>query len=173
MCGISSENIIAIGTLLLVIATIAMAWRQIKYAKKGMFVSTLNIYLEKFDSQNMLWSRKKLADTLTTEHKQSDIKETVIDFFESLGLLLRRKALDTEMIWSSFGYHTIRWWVFCKEYIETERLLEKDKTIYNEFEFLYNKMIKMEAKKRKVKIESLKLTEEDKDVFIFFEKRLV
>ena len=97
----------------------------------------------------MIAERKKLADQLLSNASHKDIQEPVINFFESIGIMLRKKYLDKELVWAGFSFYAIRWWSACKDYIDEERRLKKnDITIFEDFQFLVNEMYEFEIKRR-------------------------
>ena len=67
-------------------------------------------------------------------------------FFEGIGILLRRKLVDTRMIEDLFGGAIARAWEKVKAGVIRARQQLKDPTIYYYFEYLYNEMKKRELK---------------------------
>ena len=67
-------------------------------------------------------------------------------FFEGIGILLRRKLVDTEMIEDLFGGAIARAWEKMKAGVTKARRQLNDPTIYYYFEYLYNEMKKRELK---------------------------
>jgi hypothetical protein len=59
------------------------------------------------------------ADQRTPDHE--DHIEDLLDFFETLGLLTRRRALDKEMVWSTFFYWLYGYWLFSRAFVEAQR----------------------------------------------------
>ena len=43
-----------------------------------------------------------------------------MNFFETVGMYLKRGYFDKEMAWVGFGYYAIRWWAVCKDYVFEE-----------------------------------------------------
>ncbi len=60
---------------------------------------------DRFEEPEFMKKRKRAAKALkaVSQTNKGDI-EDVLDFFETLGLLVRRRALDPELAWSSFFY---------------------------------------------------------------------
>jgi hypothetical protein len=131
------------------------------------------IYEEKWDSQAIVTERKKLAEQLLDNAPHDDIQETVMNFFESIGMLLRKNYLDIDMVWSGFCFHAIRWWGLCKDYILEERGIQNnDKTIFEEFERLVDELYKQEMKERKLTRAELEPTQQDLKRFLEAEKNI-
>ena len=53
--------------------------------------------------------RKLLAQQLKSAAPHDEINEPVLDFFEDLGMLVRRDHVDREMVWDTFSYYVKRW----------------------------------------------------------------
>ena len=107
--------------------------------------------------------RKELAQKLINKSPHDDIHDDVMDFFDMVGTLLRRNALDEELVYTGFGFYIIKWWDETKNYILKERNNQgNDITLYEDFEELYNKMILFEMKKRGISREEIELETNDK-----------
>ena len=70
--------------------------------------------------------------------------ETVLNFFEDVGLFLRRGYLDNELIWSTFGFYGVRWWAICKDYVLEERRRHDDETLFEDFERLNQEFLSLD-----------------------------
>ena len=77
--------------------------------------------------------------------------EPVLDFFETVGVLLRRRAIDQELAWDSFSYWVLRYAVLAREQIQFRRKDESDETYYQEFEFLVKRLTQTEIDRRRLK----------------------
>ena len=84
----------------------------------------------------------------------SDV-EPVLDFFETVGVLLRRRAIDQELAWDSFSYWVLRYAVLAREQIQFRRKDESDETYYQEFEFLVKRLTQTEIDRRRLKIAAI------------------
>jgi hypothetical protein len=125
-------------TLLLVGVTWWMACKQIRLLRQQTDDAHANLCLqnhltftERFDSPTMQRDRKSLAEHFLSSRPA--ISERVLDFFEDLGLFLRRDYLDEELVWSTFGFYAVRWWAVCKGYIVEERRSQNDSTLFTDF----------------------------------------
>gem|GEM_PF-437367 len=158
----------------LVLVAMLTSRAQIRTAKRLSSVQVLIIYEQKFDSGDMLAARSKLATQLLNKAPHQEMQEDVLNFFESIGLLLRLKCLNKEMVWANFSYFAIRWEYVCKDYIKEERRLkDNDTTIFEEFEGLVKVMYDMEIKKRKKTREQITPSSEKIQEFLTDEKGLV
>jgi hypothetical protein len=103
----------------------------------------------RFDSAPLVSARKALAAQFLQQALHKDIDEDVMNFFESLGMFLRRGYLDPELTWAAFSFNAIRWWSACKDYITAERDRQKDETIFAEFQRLTDRLYEIEERERR------------------------
>ena len=142
---------LVLGTWALVAVTFWMAHKQIALLKQQTEDAHANLCLknhltftERFDSPAMQRDRKALAEHFLTSRPA--ISERALDFFEDLGLFLRRGYLDEELAWDTFGFYAVRWWAVCKGYILEERKRQSDSTLFTDFEDLAKRFVARDAK---------------------------
>jgi hypothetical protein len=158
----------------LVVVSLFTSWSQIKTTKRLNSVQVLMTYETKFDSKEMLAARSKFANQLLNEAPHQEIQEDVLNFFESIGLLLRLKVLDKEMVWCNFSYYAIYWEHVCKDYINEERKLkDDDPTLFEEFRNLSEEMYEIDMKKRKKDRQEITPSKEKVLRFLTDEKGLI
>jgi hypothetical protein len=138
-------------TLLLVGVTFWMAYKQIGLLRRQTDDAHANLCLQnhltftaRFDSPAMQRDRRSLAEHFLSS--RPEIPERVLDFFEDIGLFLRRGYLDEELAWDTFGFYTVRWWAVCKGYILEERRRQNDSTLFTDFEDLAKRFLTRDAK---------------------------
>jgi hypothetical protein len=172
-CEVFWISVTAIASWALVAITWVLVRSQIKLSKEDLRVRLQTNYEEKFDSATLIAERKKLAEQLLTTTPHEDIQEPVINFFESVGMLVRRGYLDPDMVWSGFSFFALRWWSACKDYILEERRIENnDKTIFEEFEKLIDELYKIEIEKRHLSRAELEPSKQDMLRFLKAESNL-
>lgn len=135
----------AVGSIVAIV-TLWFIGYQIKATRKISAADFL-LRLEQAFSKELLDARKQLAKSI--KEKAPDIDFELPDFFETLGLLLRHKVVDEELIWQTFSYWVRNYWILTESYITRMRNETKDKTFYTEFEYLSARMTELEKKKRK------------------------
>jgi hypothetical protein len=123
-------------TFVLVVVTFWMAWRQSEAMRTDLRARFLLTFIDRFDGSRLLKARKELAHRLLTNASRDQIEETVLNFFEDMGLLLRLGYLDEKLMWSTFGFFAVRWWSACEDYIVNERETQNDCTLFKDFEDL-------------------------------------
>src|SRR5438309_12014635 len=107
------ELFLVLGTWALVFVTFWMAYKQTTLLRRQTEDAHANLCLqnhltftERFDSAAMQHDRKSLAEHFLSS--RPGIQERVLDFFEDLGLFLRRGYLDEELSWDTFGFYAVR-----------------------------------------------------------------
>lgn len=141
---------IVIATWKLVIATSKIVATHNETTRASLCVSN-QLHFEKiFDDKRMLSERSKLAKQLINQARHEEIQDTVMNFFETVGILQRRGYFDMELAWSGFCYYATYWWISCREYIIQERMLKEDETIFEEFQQFVERLNKFDFEKRKL-----------------------
>ena len=135
----------------LITALIALgAW--ITQSRMSNFNTRLEVLLIKeqlYDSEEMINIRCKAAKDILKGDFESNETVTLIDFFEGVGLLLRRGALDKEMVWSDFSGPVLCYWASCEEYIKSVQ--KEDALLWGNFEYLSREVISYTKKRYRVK----------------------
>jgi len=163
----------AIASWALVASTIVMINKQLSRGRLDLQMRQQSDFEDKFDGTALIAERKKLATQLLSGTTHADIQEAVINFFESVGIMLRKGYLEKEMVWAGFSYFAIRWWSACKDYITEERRLRKnDNTIFEDFQYLVDELYAFEVKRRSMKRIDLEPSVGDIKVFLEEEKNL-
>jgi hypothetical protein len=97
---------------------------------------------ERFESAAMLECRRHAARGLL-EGRPKDAAD-VLNFFELVGLLLRRKAIAELMVWHDLSYWVINYYEATSEYIAQCR--RQDANVWSEVAWLYRQMTDMERR---------------------------
>jgi hypothetical protein len=95
---------------------------------------------ERFESPEFLKKRHAAAYAIK-QQPGSDI-EGVLDFFESLGLLTRRGALDREFVYSTFFYWLHGYMTKCQDFIAEQR--KRYPARYGDLVWLHRKLVAIE-----------------------------
>ena len=89
------------------VVALIYASRQLKQARETEKVKHLVEFTREFDSEAMSKWRKIVAEQRLKGVDYPDEAQRLLDFLETLGLLVRRGYLDDNDVWSTFGY-----WMF-------------------------------------------------------------
>src|SRR5438067_815118 len=100
---------------------------------------------EHFDS-GPFRSKRRMSAIALKGKKYEPVLEDIWDFFDTMGLLLRKGALDEEMIWSRFFYWINGYWKTSKDLLEERRGSETQ--IWGDFEYVYKAVIAWEEKQK-------------------------
>lgn len=154
-------------TILLVVVTYIALIAQIIGNKKsfnlqkGLFQAQMyNVKIERWDSPEFRRRRRALANQILLNSIQflsnpildeeipdsfSRLIQDVIDFFEDIGLSLKKGNLDEEVVWHGLSEAIICYWCICFSYVQTIRGKENsdgaDESYYKNFQFLYDRMV--------------------------------
>jgi hypothetical protein len=152
----------AISTALAVfVAMIAILW-QSHLTRQVQSVTMLRDYDREFNEEILIKARLVLAESLLSKlnsptpagHESENLLigqyAMVPDFFTTIGILVNKRILDVEMVWSGYYYWVRHYWVLLWPYIETLREKQGDKTYYTNFQRLHNRLNKYQKKRDKL-----------------------
>jgi hypothetical protein len=129
---------LVLGTWALVGVTLWVAFQQSRILRDDLKVRLQLQFGERFD--RLMDSRNQLAERLRAGATRDTISEDVMNFFEDLGMYLDHGYVDEELVWNTFSFYAVRWWLACKDYILQERRRHNDQTLFKDFENLAGKM---------------------------------
>lgn len=136
----------AIGAVLVALIAFLSESKRWRFSLSVDLILRLDSY---FNSSEFKKIRKKAATVIlskTSKKEEMVSVEDVLNFFEMVAFLTRRRALDSEMVWYIFSYWMLRWYYCAKDYIDMTR--KNDPTIWAD-------LVKMNEK-RFIKIEKRK-----------------
>lgn len=129
---------LVLGTWALVCVTLWVAFQQSRSLRNDLKIRLQLQFGERFD--RLMRSRNELAERVRAGATRDTLSEDVMNFFEDLGMCLDRGYLDEELVWNTFGFYALRWWMACKDYVLQERRRHNDQTLFADFEGLGKKM---------------------------------
>ena len=97
--------------------------------------------MDRFDNPVMLHKRNNAAKALIDGENLSEADE-VFDFFEIVGLYVRRGVIDAELAHSMFFHWANLYWNAGKDYITESR--QRTTTLYCDFEDVYKVVLQIE-----------------------------
>lgn len=149
----------AAAVLAVLVGVIALIY-QIRLSRFAIGVETLLKLDERFEGRRMVAARRKAAQSLL-KNSDEDV-EDVLDFFDMVGLLTRRGAVDAVVVWNCFFEWIRCYWILAEEYVKTVRQEEKNPAIWAEAEWLYRKVVEIEKRHSKATDEDLKILSREK-----------
>ena len=102
-------------------------------------------FMERFNADPMKGDRRLLAENLLSTAPPDKISQDIMNFFEELHLFLNDCYLNEELIWSTFGFASVRWWAVCEDYVFNERKRRNDSTLFAGFQDLAARFSKRDA----------------------------
>jgi hypothetical protein len=142
------EVIMAIATAAMAIATFWLVFESRQASFRQIGVQTWLELERRFDSQEMKMARKNLArhESLRSK-KHIKISETVLNFFESIGIAHQERCLNNKLADSSFSFYACRWREAVKPYVDQERKRQgDDDSMFEDFENFANAMCRPDEK---------------------------
>lgn len=155
---LDAQTVAAWGAVLATIAGVFAAlfavWWQIR---KQWLLNSANIITEladRYTSSDWRTYREHCANVLIAHRNGATVDLSrdfpVLGFFENIGHLVRRGALDKIMIWNKFGWYVVRYHLALtrgRSLIEENRRSEADPTLWEEFEWLNRQMVRIYKRK--------------------------
>src|SRR5260370_33469178 len=86
------------------VVALVVGYRQLKEFHAGGQVQHLLALDQKFDQEPMLTYRRGLADKRLKNEEDPDELYPLLDFFETVGLLVKRGYLDDSDVWNTYSY---------------------------------------------------------------------
>src|SRR5262249_41857473 len=108
-------------------------WRK----KRVAAATALFAHLERPEAEEVIEVKK-------TDVQEQDADE-VLDFFATMGLMAKRGALDTEMVWHTFFYWIDGYWNAAREYMA--RTQQEHPTAWQDFTQLRAQVLALEKRK--------------------------
>jgi hypothetical protein len=102
-------------------------------------------FMERFDNDRMKGDRRLLAENLLGTAPPDKIPQDIMNFFEEMHLFLNDCYLNEALIWSTFGFASVRWWAVCEDYVFNERKRRNDSSLFAGFQDLAARFSKRDA----------------------------
>lgn len=97
---------------------------------------------DKYDTSVMKAFRRNAAKLLLQYQDNNKNKEyrdsldEVLDFFEMIGNLVQRRAINDEMVWHNFSNSIFSYWYFAEKSGYIKEIREQDKSIWEDISYL-------------------------------------
>ncbi|HXM60519.1 MAG TPA: hypothetical protein VN950_06655 [Terriglobales bacterium] len=118
------------------------AKRQLAQARESDRVQHLVRFIEQFESEPLATYRRVTAEKRVRGTSYPTEAQNILNFFETIGLLVRREYLDVDDVWSSFAYWMFNVYADFREDIEQEQ--RDDPSYYQDFCTLIERLRKVE-----------------------------
>lgn len=161
----------AITALSGLVAAIIAAAALLAEGKRSRFSIGVDIILkldERFNTEELRKIRRVAAKSILDKTYRD--AEEVLDFFEMMGLMVRKGALNEEMVWNLFFYWIHRYRLSANEYIEKER--QKDSMVWANLIYLHDRVVAIEKRISRCSDSDLLLSEQSLKEFLEEESNL-
>lgn len=135
--------ITAVGTVvtaIVAIVAVILEWARSRIALNVEIALDLD---RRFNSPEIREDRRKTAEAI--QHGRVQDPGQVLEFFGTIGILLRKEVLDKEVLWRMFFYWLHGYHFLLKKYIEEEK--KQDRTSFESLEILYKELLAFENEK--------------------------
>lgn len=161
-------------TVSALVAVIGVIW-QYRRARFSMGVDLIMKFVDQFSSPRMIAVRHAAANTLLKkpeERKDEDYfkVDDVLDFFETVGLLSRKKAVDDRFVWHSFYVWIDGYYQAAKQYIDDTQ--KEQKSTWIDLSNLHEKLRMIEKTEEGCSDEETVMIPDDINRFLESEARL-
>jgi hypothetical protein len=117
VCNGFGETILKAGPLLGPGLGVIVFWWQVSRARYSQRIDLIVKMAERFDKPEMRATRARAAKALLHDREaRDDSISQVLDFFEDLGFLLTRKAIDDDAVYTFFDYWIVRYFLATDKY---------------------------------------------------------
>ena len=139
--GTGSEWFWVFLQFIVVAITLGFIAKKVKIQTASHIVQSVCVIQERWHSEYMQRVRLEVC----TRWKKNDrvfngVCEQIAEFIEELGTFLKMKAIPEDVMWDIQSWNIECYWAMFKDGITKLRVTGKDKTLYTEFENLFNKM---------------------------------
>ncbi len=127
--------------IVLAVVTAAALIYQVRQAR---FIATLDAFwhlVELFNGPEMLNKRRTVARALSKGNESSEIDD-LLNFFNSVGYLVKKGAIDLKTVWINFSDDAIHYWLAAKAYVDKKR--GGHSLYFQHYEGLYEKLLSLE-----------------------------
>lgn len=126
------------------IVALVYAGRQLRQARESAKIQHLLGLITQFENDPLVGIRKTLAEKRLKDVPEPQQMDNILNFFETVGLLVRKNYLDLHDVWSSFSYWMFNMYADFREYIDQEQ--KNDPTYYSDFSTLVERLRTVERK---------------------------
>ena len=169
--GFLWEGVTGICTIVIAIGAVVSAWWAIiavrVQERRARFATGLDAILRLdglWCSERIKEARVLTAGQILAKEKPSKAIEDVLDFFDTLGLFVRKEGISVELAWSFFYYWLDGYATVARDYINGYR--RKEPTVWEDLVWLHDQVRSFEQQRTKCTEEDLNLTPEEIEEFL-------
>lgn len=130
--------------------SLAFIGYQLKVQVTSNMLMALFEFSKKWRSRRLLNARKAVCESYLKNKTAGDQWKTVANFFEELGLLVKKNVIDSDVIWEEYSFEIEHYWPILQPKINSLRRDQGlDDTYFDSFEELYRSIDKVCQKKKR------------------------
>lgn len=174
----SLNVIVAFSALAVSVIAVGFSYQAANYQRLSTSATLLASFTAFYDSAEMRQARRTFAEKLLDEDKRQQIdltsSEKVLELFEEIGYLTRRKVFDKGMVWNHFFWFLERYHQAVSKppsVLERTREEQRSSAVYEQIDWLYCELRKFNKKGRKLPNYSAPSDEHVKQ-FLLYESKL-
>ncbi len=137
---------VALITAFAALLTAAFALYQISLSRLSLGADLIVRQDKRFESDEFR-KKRRLAAKALLESSDLENVDDVLDFFETIAILVHRKAFDKVLVWHTFFYWLHGYWLRGKDYIGQIR--QKDPARYTDLLWLHDQLLEIERRRRR------------------------
>jgi hypothetical protein len=146
--GTGSEWFWAFLQFLAVAITLFLIYWQIRLQTASHVVQSLSTIHTRWNSESMLRVRQHVCSRWIKGNRDFDgVAQYLAEFMEELGNYLRIRAVTDRDIWEVQSWYIEHYYLMLENGIEQYRQTYNDESLYLQFQFLFNRMRKMDLKR--------------------------
>ena len=150
MAGIDIATWAALGSWVLVVGTLVILYWQTRQTQQLHSANAVMALRDRFDAPRSRAARRELAGALLRGGSDDLPNIEVPLFFELMGVLTHRGALDKELVWHAFGGWITNYYYAMRhptDRIANARQRFGDPLVFGEFEWLSGEMHKIDRRR--------------------------
>jgi hypothetical protein len=114
----------------------------------GNMLTLLGTFHDRWHSIDLIQARIHICEDFTKAETSIQVyEEPVLNFFEELGLYLKKGVFDKEIVWEIYSYEVQHYWQILRPRVDAFTTVDNDKTWYSNFKYLFDEMNKQSLRK--------------------------
>lgn len=150
LIGPGSEWFWSMLQFVIVAGTLIGLYRQLRLQSSATSFAQLREIVQEWGSERLLRCRVELLRALRDGTDPAQLPKGVgvvlLDYWETVGLLVRSQHVSRRLVWEGFGNLCQVWWVTLRPYINVVREEDGDAMIGEHFEWLAGQMADLDRK---------------------------
>ncbi len=161
----------SLATILMALAAITTLIIQTRLTRLTIGTELLWKLEARFCADRIMLDHRRRAAQALLAHEPSTELDEVLTFLELVGLYMRRRMVDKELVWNMFCPYAVYYCHASADYIVKVR--STDFTLWENLDYLATKMLEMDSRKRRLPKDRIRPTEPEVNEFLQDERGLI